>query len=80
MDNKRDVKNIEDDEHKYDQADNKYCLEVHMKQVENKSTRETHKCQYYQHLPYENIHTHYSSNIDHIEIFHHIFENSLELN
>ncbi len=46
-DNIQDVKSIEDDEHRCDQVHNTPCLNLYMKQVQNKSPRETHKCQCY---------------------------------
>ncbi len=79
QDNKQEVNDIEDDEHKYDQGYHKHCLKIHTKQVGNKSPRESHRYQCHQHLSYKNNHMHYSSNIDHTEIFHSIFVNPLEL-
>jgi hypothetical protein len=67
MDNKRDEQNIEDDEYRYDHVDNKHCLKVHMKQVQNRLTKENHKCHYHSQLLCENNHMHYASHIDYIE-------------
>ncbi len=46
-DNIQDVNGIEDDEHRYDQVQNKHCLKIDMEQVQNKSPRESHKYQCY---------------------------------
>jgi hypothetical protein len=79
LDNKQEVNDIEDDEHKCDQSRHKCYLKIHTKQVGNKSPKENHKYQCHYHHSYENNHMNHSSNIDHIEISHSIFENSLEL-
>jgi hypothetical protein len=78
-DNKQEVNDIEDGEHKCDQGHHKRYLKIHTKQVGNNSPKENHKCQCHQHHSYENSHMHHSSNIDHIEISHSIFDNSLEI-
>src|SRR5205085_2625647 len=79
LDNKQDVNGIEDDEHRCDQVHNKHCLKIDMKQVQNKVHKESHKFQCQEHLSYEDSHMHHSSNIDHIEELHDIFDNPLEL-
>ena len=78
-DNKQEVNDIEDDEHRYNQVFHKHRQEFDTEQVENKTTRENHKCHYYPQPPYGNNHIGYLLNIDHIEISHDMFENSLEL-
>jgi len=79
LDNKQDVNDIEDDEHRCDQVHNKDCLKIDMKQVQNKMYRESHKSQCQEHLSSEDSHMQDSSNIDHIEELQDIVENSLEL-
>ena len=55
-------------------SDLSHCWISRMKQIENKSTRTKHKCQYHLSSAYENNHRHYSSNIGRIGAFHHSCE------
>ncbi len=75
----QDVNGIVDDEHRCDQVQNKHCLKIDMKQVQNKSPRERHIYLCYLYLPFENTHRHYSSSIDHIERAHSIRKISPQL-
>lgn len=78
-DNRQDARNNEDDQYRHDEVNSIYCLEMHMKQVENKPTREKHKYYCPKHFSYANNHTLYFSSIRHTQTLHSMFQFELDL-